>query len=140
METVGLRPKLISFRVTNFQSENKLASSSAEPWTIQLSQTIEVGLATASDAKAPLLAIVKIDFVAKATQETASKQTAEFSAGYEGKFNYPIGAAEADILPLFENEDYQHGLAAQVFPLAMTHFRREMQSTGFDARNLPLGL
>ncbi|MCB8746290.1 hypothetical protein LHU53_05160 [Rhodoferax sp. U2-2l] len=26
------------------------------------------------------------------------------------------------------------------YPLAMTHFRRELQSMGMDARHLPLGL
>jgi hypothetical protein len=41
---------------------------------------------------------------------------------------------------LIKQELFQYVLVAQAFPLAMTHFRREMQSMGFDARNLPLGL
>ena len=40
----------------------------------------------------------------------------------------------------FEQEPYQYMLVSQAFPLAMTHFRRELQSMGFDARSLPLGL
>ena len=41
---------------------------------------------------------------------------------------------------MFNHEEYQYVLVAQAFPLAMTHFRREMQSMGFDARELPLGI
>ena len=140
MEVASLRPKLVSFRATGFHGENKAASSGQEPWNLELTQTIEVGLAVAQNVPGPLQAVVKIDFLAKASKVDAADQIAEFSASYEAKFDYPVVATEAEILPLFEQEPYQYVLVAQVFPLAMTHFRREMQSMGFDARQLPLGM
>lgn len=140
MALAHLRPRLTSFRVTGFHGENKAASSGQEPWNIQLTQTVEVGLAVTPDAGGPLLAVVKIDLVAKALKVGQTDQTAEFSANYEAKFDYPAQATEALVAPLFEQEAYQYGLVAQAFPLAMTHFRRELQSMGFDARQLPLGL
>lgn len=140
MEIASLRPKLISFRATSFHGENKAASSGQEPWNIELTQTIEVGLGATRKVSAPLLAMVTIDFLAKAFQVNAQENSAEFSASYEAKFDYPVTASEAEIAPLFEREPYQYMLIAQVFPLAMTHFRREMQSMGFDARQLPLGI
>jgi hypothetical protein len=39
-----------------------------------------------------------------------------------------------------DDSEYQYVLVAQAFPLAMTHFRRELQALGLDARQLPLGL
>ena len=87
-----------------------------------------------------LHAVVKIDLLAKATKTSASDQKAEFNAGYEAKFEYPAGVTEAEVLPQLDKEFYQYMLVAQAFPLAMTHFRREMQSMGFDARDLPLGI
>lgn len=140
MEIASLRPKLVSFRATSFHGENNAASSGQEPWNIELTQTIEVGLGAAQSGSVPLLAMVKIDFLAKAFQQNVEENKAEFSASYEAKFDYPATASEADIRPLFEREPYQYMLLAQVFPLAMTHFRREMQSMGFDARQLPLGI
>lgn len=140
MEVTNLRPKLASFRATEFHAENKASSSGNEPWNIQLTQTIEVGLAAASNGAEPLLAVVKIDLVAKATKAGDEGQKADFNANYEAKFDYPPEAKEADILPLLGAEPYQYILIAQAFPLAMTHFRRELQSMGFDARNLPLGI
>ena len=140
MEVVNLRPKLMSLRATSFHGENKAASSGTAPWTIQLTQTIEVGLAVTQDPATSLQAVVKIELIAHATKSDADDQKAEFSGSYEAKFDYPEGAKEPQIGPLFEQEPYQYMLVAQAFPLAMTHFRREMQSMGFDARELPLGI
>jgi hypothetical protein len=140
MEVAEMRPKLVSFRATAFHGENKSASSGNEPWNIELTQTIEVGLATAQSASAPLLAVVKFDLVANATKAGASDQVAEFKASYEAKFEYPTAVTEEKIIPIFAQEPYQYLLIAQAFPLAMTHFRREMQAMGFDARELPLGI
>ena len=140
MEIASLRPKLISLRTTSFHGENKAVSSGNEPWSIQLTQTIEVGLAAAQSVPAPLQAMVKIELVAHASKSDAEDQKAEFSGSYEAKFDYPATATEVQILPLFDQEPYQYVLVAQAFPLAMTHFRREMQSMGFDARELPLGI
>lgn len=138
--TAGLRPKLMSFRATGFHGENKAASSGNEPWNIQLTQTMEIGLGTPIKVPAPFQAIVKIDLVAKATKASDDTQAADFSASYEAKFDFPEAATEPEILPVLEQEPFQYLLVAQAFPLAMTHFRREMQSMGFDARELPLGL
>ena len=140
MEVINLRPKLMSLRATSFHGENKATSSGTEPWTIQLTQTIEVGLAVTQDPASSLQAVVKIELIAHAKKSDVDDQNAEFSGSYEAKFDYPKAATEAVIGPLLEREPYQYVLVAQAFPLAMTHFRREMQSMGFDARELPLGI
>ena len=140
MEVASLRPRLVSFRATSFHGENKAASSGKEPWNIQLTQTIEVGLGSVQNGPGPLQALVTIDLVAKATKAGAPDQVADFSANYEAKFDYSAEAKESEVVPLFEQEPYQYMLVAQAFPLAMTHFRREMQAMGFDARTLPLGI
>ncbi|HRH06442.1 MAG TPA: hypothetical protein PK702_11525 [Burkholderiaceae bacterium] len=140
METIALRPKLKSFRATSFHGENNVSSSGQEPWNIELKQTIEVGLGAQSKTPSVLLAIVKIELDAKATKKNATDQVANFNASYEAKFEYPSQIKKEDIFPKFEQELYQYVLVAQAFPLALSHFRREMQSMGFDARNLPLGL
>jgi hypothetical protein len=140
MEIASLRPKLVSFRATGFHGENKAASSGQEPWNIELTQTIEIGLGAVQNGTSPLQAVVKIDLLAKASKVGAPDQVADFSANYEAKFDYPPTVTESELLPHFQQEPYQYMLVAQAFPLAMTHFRREMQSMGFDARTLPLGL
>lgn len=140
MEIASLRPKLVTFRATSFHGENKAVTSGQDPWNVQLTQTIEVGLAIANEAPSQLLGIVIIDLLAKASKTGAADQIAEFSASYEAKFTYPAAVTEAQIAPLIDTEAYQYVLSAQVFPLAMTHFRREMQSMGFDARHMPLGM
>jgi len=87
-----------------------------------------------------MLAIVKIELAAKAFQVDAPEQTADFSGKYEAKFVYPVEAKADEVAARFGDEPYQYVLAAQAFPLAMTHFRRELQAMGFDARDLPLGI
>ncbi len=140
MEIASLRPKLMSLRATSFHGENKAASSGKEPWRIELTQTIEVGLAVTQSPAVALQAVVKIDLVAQASKAVSKDQKAEFSGSYEAKFDYPAEVTEEKIVPLFDQEAYQYVLVAQAFPLAMTHFRREMQAMGFDASELPLGI
>ena len=140
MEIITTRPKLMSLRTTRFHGENTAVSSGNAPWNIELTQTIEVGLATTDKPGVTLQAVVNIDLVAHASKGDAKDQKAEFSGSYEAKFDYPPEATEEKITHLFDQEAYQYVLVAQAFPLAMTHFRREMQSMGFDARELPLGI
>lgn len=140
MELTEQRPKLVSFRALAFHGENKGQANGTDEWTLELAQEIDLGLAVPMVPGAPLQAVVKIELRAKSTNISSLTDSAEFNAVYEAKFNYPSDAAEDAISPLFEQEPYQYTLVAQVFPLAMTHFRRELQSMGFDARSLPLGL
>jgi hypothetical protein len=128
MEILNARPKLVSFRATNFRGENPVSTKNPQSLTLELTQTIEVGLA------------IKIDFIATAKQSDSGEKAAEFTAGYEAKYEYPTGVVEEQLAPLLEQESYQYMLVAQSFPLAMTHFRRELQSFGVDARELPLGI
>jgi hypothetical protein len=140
MEALNVRPKLVSFRATRFHGENPVSTKQAQPLSLELTQTIEVGLAIETERENQFQAIVKIDFVATAKQADSGENAAEFTAGYEAKYEYPAGVVEEQVAPLFEQEVYQYMLVAQSFPLAMTHFRRELQSFGVDARMLPLGI
>ena len=83
---------------------------------------------------------MKIDFRAKSTNTGALSDSAEFNATYEAKYDCSSDVSEKALASWIEHEPYQYMLVSQAFPLAMTHFRRELQSMGFDARNLPLGL
>lgn len=140
MELTKQRPKLVSFRALAFHGENKGQANGTDEWTLELAQEIDLGLAVPMVPGAPLQAVVKIELRAKSTNTSSSTDSAAFNAVYEAKFNYPSDATEDAISPLFEQEPYQYTLVSQAFPLAMTHFRRELQSMGFDARSLPLGL
>lgn len=139
MDAVNLRPRLVSFRTTSFHGENKNASDPGKQWSFQLTQTIEITLMVADTPQEILQAVANIELLAK-LKEVTSDHAADFVGAYEAKYSYPLGVKEAEIAPKFEHESYRYVLAAQAFPLAMTHFRREMQSMGFDARQLPLGI
>ena len=84
--------------------------------------------------------MVNVQLHAKAVTDSGESAGPQFSGAYEGKFEYPEGVQESDVAVRFEAELYQYVLVAQVVPLAMTHFRRELQSMGVDARKLPLGI
>jgi len=140
MELVEQRPKLVSFRALAFHGENKSPANGAQAWSFELTQNIEVGLAVPLVSGGILQAVVKIALIAEASSDGKPSPKAMFNAEYEAKFDYPAAVTEENILPRFEQELYQYVLVAQAFPLAMTHFRREMQSMGFDAREMPLGL
>lgn len=140
MEVVNVRPKLVSFRATRFHGENPVSSSTSQPLNLELTQTIEVGLAVSTGQENKFQAMVKIDLVAVAKQSDTGAQAAEFTAGYESKYDYAPGVLEEQLTVLLDQEAYQYMLVAQSFPLAMTHFRRELQSFGVDARELPLAL
>lgn len=140
MEIAETRPKLVSFRALAFSGENRAPATGDANWSLQMKQDIEVGLAVPTVAGGILQAVVKITLGTDATSESNDKHKAVFHAEYEARFDYPTPITEQDVLPQFEREPYQYILVAQAFPLAMTHFRRELQSMGFDARNLPLGL
>lgn len=140
MEMTELRPRLVSCRGLAFHGENRNPENGAEPWSIQLTQNIEVGLAVPMVSGGVLQAVVKIELTAEAVNDGRPDQKATFNAEYEARFNYAAAVTEPDVLAQFESEQYQYMLVAQAFPLAMTNFRREMQAMGFDARKLPLGI
>jgi hypothetical protein len=134
-----VRPKLVTFRAVRFYGDNP-APDSSQPWTLQTTQTVEVGLGMTAEPDQKLQAIVKIELDASATSEDGAGQPATFKGTYEGKYDYPPGTTLEQIAPLMAEEPYQYGLVSQAFPLAMTLFRRELQTLGFDARQLPLGI
>ena len=140
MEVMTNRPKLIAFRALSFHGDNKDTANGLDECSFELMQEINIGLAVPTVAGGVMQGVVRIALKAKAVNQRATKAKAEFSAEYEGKFDYPVALAEKELLPVFEREPHQYMLVAQVFPLAMTHFRRELQAMGFDARSLPLGL
>lgn len=140
MELTQTRPKLVSFRALAFNGENRTPATGAGAWSFQLTQTIDVGLAVPTVPGGILQAVVKITLRTDASSQSDANLKAAFEAEYEGRFDYPAGVTEEPVSTLFEHEPYQYLLVAQAFPLAMTHFRRELQSMGFDARELPLGI
>ncbi len=132
-------PKLITFKVEAFSSENR-AEGGAVSWELNVSNTIEIGMAVPTVPGAAIVAIVKVRLVGAAHNSEDAGITASFKGDYVGQFNYPTSAAEEEVTALISTEEHRYLLAAQVFPLAMSHFRRELLSTGFDAKNLPFGL
>lgn len=139
MSTVTPRPTLKSFRARAFAGENRGDASGVE-MRLDLRQEIELGLAVPTVAGGPLQVAVLIKLTATATNEKDAKDQASFAGEYEAKYFYPVEVTEEAVTPLMEDNDYQYALVAQAYPLAMTHFRRELQAMGMDARHLPLGL
>ena len=139
IEPSNLRPRLHTFRVEAVQADNRTETNGAS-WTLQLQQEIQVGLGVPTDVSGPLQAIVKIILSAQAHNEQVANQTATFKGEYIAKFHYPLGVSEADVTSLLDREPHQYLLVAQAFPLAMSHFKRELHATGFDGQNLPLGI
>lgn len=139
MEAVKPRATLRSFRALAFQGENRGEATGTE-MRLDLQQNIELGLAVPTVVGGPLQVSVVINLKATATNEKDAKDQATFAGEYEAKFFYPVEVTEEAVTPLMEDNDYQYVLVAQAYPLAMTHFRRELQAMGMDARHLPLGL
>ena len=140
MEVIEQRPRLMSLRVTHFNGDNAVPAHPPQPLKLELAQEIEVGLGSSVAPGGPLLALVKVTLRANATTPEGAATGAEFEGRYEGKFEYPADVKEEQIAARFATESYQYVLVAQVVPLTMTHFRRELQAMGLDARELPLGL
>jgi len=139
MEAVKPRPTLRSFRALAFHGENRGEAVGAE-MRLELQQNIELGLAVPTVAGGPIQVVVMINLKATATNEKDATDQATFAGDYEAKFYYPPEVSEDAVTPLMEDNDFQYLLVAQAYPLAMTHFRRELQSLGLDTRHLPLGL
>ena len=133
------RPKLTTFRVEAFSSENR-SEGGAAAWEINVANAIEIGVAVPTVPGGAILGIVKLRITSTAQNSQDAGITATFKGEYVGRFNYPPSSTEQEVTALVATEDHQYLLAAQVFPLAMSHFRRELLSTGFDAKNLPFGL
>lgn len=139
MEAVNPRPTLRSFRALAFHGENRGDATGTE-MQLDLRQEIELGLAVPSVPGGALQVSVLIKLNATATNSKDPKDQAIFAGDYEAKFYYAPKIEEESVAPLMEDNEYQYVLVAQAYPLAMTHFRRELQALGLDARALPLGL
>ena len=138
-EMTAPRPVLRSFRVLASNGENR-GEAAGVRMRLELQQEIEFGLAVPDVAGAPLMVGVRVKLGAKATNENDAGDVATYAGEYEARFYYPAGVTEDTVTPLLDNPEYQYVLVAQAFPLAMSHFRRELQAMGLDTRELPLGL
>ena len=139
MQSLTHKATLRSFRALAFHGENRGEATGIE-MRLELQQNIELGLAVPSVPGGALQISVLINLKATATNEKDATDQASFAGDYEAKFYYPPNVTEETVTPLIEDNDYQYVLVAQAYPLAMTHFRRELQAFGLDARHLPLGL
>lgn len=139
METVRPRAVLRSFRALAFHGENRGEAAGIE-MRLDMQQDIELGLAVPNVPSGPLQVAVLIKLKATATNVNDAKDQATFAGDYEAKFYFSAEVAEVQVTPLMDDSEYQYLHVAQAFPLAMTHFRRELQALGLDARQLPLGL
>jgi len=133
------RPVLRTFRVLAFSGQNK-GDAAGMQMQMNLQQEIDLALAVPIVAGAGLMLGVMIKLQATAANPQDATDVATFSGEYEAKFFYSSEVSEKSVAPLLEDNDYQYVLVAQAYPLAMTHFRRELQAMGLDARELPLGL
>ena len=138
-EVTAPRPVLRSFRVLASNGQNR-GEAVGTKMRLEVQQEIEVGLAVPDVAGAPLMLGVRIKLDAKATNESDPSDVATYVGEYEARFYYPAGVVEATVTPVLGDHEYLYVLVVQAFPLAMTHFRRELQAMGLDARELPLGL
>ena len=141
MDTPNLRPRLFTFRVLAFNAENKAPNVANAETGFEMTPTIEVALAVPASPDGPLEGLVNIRLQGRAALKAKPDESiAEFSAAYEARFFYPPDAKEADVTPRFERESHQYMLVAQAFPLAASHFRRELMAMGFTVGNMPLGI
>lgn len=138
MQSLMLKPLLRSFRALAFNGENRGAATGAE-LELSLQQDIQVGLAVPAVKGGALQVVVQINLQATTPHVKDVKEQINITGEYEAKFFYATEVRESTAYELMESDDYQYLLVAQAFPLAMTHFRREMQAMGLDARQLPLG-
>lgn len=133
------RAVLRGFRALAFHGENRGDATGTE-MRMDMQQDIELGLSVPTVSGGPLQVSVLIKLKATATNVNDAKDQATFAGDYEAKFYYGTEVVEDQVTPLMDDLEYQYVLVAQAFPLAMTHFRRELQALGLDARQLPLGL
>jgi hypothetical protein len=141
MDAPNLRPRLATFRVLAFNAKNNLPNVVSAETGFELSPTIEVAFAVPASPDGLLEALVNIRLQGRAALKSAPDETiAEFSASYEARYFYPVEAKEADVAARFERETHQYMLVAQAYPLASSHFRRELMAMGFTVDNMPLGI
>ncbi len=142
MDAIELRPQLASFRVVAFSGKhNPIATANPMEMAFEMQPQIDLELRLPTEKENPLEAVVHIKIIGKAAlKDLPDQPVGHFEAEYEARFVYPANVKESDITPRFEREPYQYTLVSQAFPLASSHFRRELLSMGIDVRNLPLGL
>lgn len=134
----AFRPRFVIFRVAQF-STNYSDQARAQKGSLEIEQNIEVGIQVPSTEERPIRAVVRIRVSAK-VEAKEGKPPAEFSAEYLAKFNFPSGTKLEEIRAWVDEEPNQYALISQAFPLAMTHFKRELMAAGMDAPKLLIGI
>lgn len=141
MDSPALRPRLMTFRIAKFNTQNELSSATTGEVFFEMKPEIELGLIKPAQSDGIFEAIATIRITGRATlKESPNSLLAEFSAVYEARFKYPPDTTDAELSPRFEHEPHQYMLAAQAFPLASSHFYQELTAMGFNVGNMPLGI
>ena len=141
MDTPNLRPRLASFRLLAFNAKNNMPNMVGNEIGFEMSPAIEVALGVPTSPDGVLEGLVNIRLQGRAAvKATPDESIAEFSATYEARYLYPADASVADVSARFERETHQYMLVAQAYPLASSHFRRELMAMGFTVGTMPLGL
>lgn len=144
-----IRPRLKSFRTTRVHAETAGFDVAPHEGSLSVRQDIRIVRKFPSDeadqpgARQQPTAIVRVQLLADITEkERLVEPQAEhaFELCYEGKFLYPESLEKEGFDALLDADEHQYLLVAQVFPLAMTRFRHQLQEFGMDVRELPLGV
>lgn len=134
-------PRLTSFRLLAFNGANITPDLVGKHIGFEMAPAIEMALGVPVPPNDVLEGLVRIHIKGRATlADTPDKAIAEFSATYEARYIYPAGVSEAEAAARFAREPHQYMLAAQAFPLASSHFRRELMAMDFTVGNMALGL
>jgi hypothetical protein len=112
---------------------------------IAIRKEIRIGLVEAPETDAQsvsagLLGVVQIDMSVDFRDEDGNEAKGiSASAQYEMGFDFPKDVGVRDIEPLMPDESYQFNFVAQAHPLAMSHFKGQLNAMGISIPDVPLG-
>lgn len=132
--------QLVRFALVSISGQNDLIGTGTGRVDIRREEEVELQTISPDSETEFCRAVVKIRLAFAGRRERDETDAVRVEATYEGRFAVHPSITIEELDKAAADERFQYGLVSQVYPLASTHVREQLQLMGLSPRNLPLGI
>lgn len=132
--------QLSRFVLIKIVGKNDLAGTGTGRVDLTLEKDIGLETIAPDDKTGFCRIVVRIKLAFAGRREKDEIDSVRVEGEYEGRFKVHPDVTIDQLDQIAPNEKFQYGLVSQVYPLATTHLREQLQIMGMSPRHFPLGI
>jgi len=136
----AIATQLARFVLISLDGQNDLVGSGTGRIDIRHESQIDLETISPDKDTSYCRVVVRIRLKFSGRREKDESDAVSVEGIYEGRFMVQPDVGIAALDAQAADEQFQYGLAAQVYPLAANHLKDQLQMMGLTTRHIPIGI